>query len=223
MDIVMVCNCPGEESIGSGGLLAKYTLLGEDLIAEKDRPYVIFSCISDYERKDSKFISKYQQFDEIERASKLLQFNWEFLYEGRKYRRNLRDTVGLEKFIKDLKIRMDFLNPKTVISPYFLNDYNNYTNYNFIADGLNNVWLSKPFNYMQSIIVRQYECVDINEYIKLMPMEIDLKRKAILCYSSLIDYRINFVDEIVNDAKNFSKLWKISSYCEPYKLIKGLI
>lgn len=247
-EVTIITDTVGNETFASGGLIAKYSKV--DHLKDQDKPYVIYTVISDYEDKNGKYISKQQQYDEVERASKLLGFNWEVMWEGRSYKNNFTEQVSHEELDKQLLNRLDFLKPSTVITSSWrygipvmstgldsekiiktLNtDITSYVYPNFpirkeITDSINRIRRNNNnivFNLIHSLTFEEDSVSFSNQFLSLTPSEIDLKRKAMLCYKSYLGDDITYVDRLIEFHKSFKNKWGCN-YIEPYQFIEGLI
>lgn len=231
-EIVIITDTIGNESFACGGLLSKYSKIKG--LEQSERPFVVYTNISDYE-VDGKFISKQQQYDEIYKASEILKFNWEVMYEGRTYKDNIENVVGKDRFIKDLHARLEFLNPDTVIQPSFNIDLTSrsydYPNRNLIDYAINEIHWSLVneesdrrfgFSRLMSLSINNCNMDEGNFYIQLSPQNVSDKRKSMLCYRSLYKDDVSLIDRTIERNKKMAVFWN-KHYVEEYVFIEGSI
>ena len=101
---VIISHTPGLEVLYCGGLMAA-----------SNPVYVIYTCVSDVDYPY--FISKAGVQNSIAACSKILGFNYEVIFYGRKHYEKfdmMPQSTLIEKFIR----RLNFLKPKEVYIPY---------------------------------------------------------------------------------------------------------
>ncbi len=101
---VIISHTPGLETLYCGGLMVA-----------SDPVYVIYTCVSDIDYPY--FISKASVQNSIEKCSKILGFDYEVIFYGRKHYERfdmMPQATLVEKFIR----RLNFLKPDEVYIPY---------------------------------------------------------------------------------------------------------